>query len=116
MVTQPQSPFSPPPPRGFTFGVDWMLLLTVVMAATALLVGYAFFLPSVTTELNAWLGRTVPPGDQDENRRAHIVFLVLCYSMPMILAVAARSVQLAGRKLAGRLAAEDQEDERFRME
>lgn len=116
MVAQPQSPFSPEPPRGLTFGVDWMLLLTVVMAATAMLVGYALFLPSVTTELNAWLGRTVPPGDQDENRRAQIVFLVLCYAMPMILAIAARGVQLLGRMIARRLASEDREDERFRME
>lgn len=115
MSPQPQSPFSSPP-RRLTFGVDWMLLLTVVMAATAMLVGYALFLPSVTTELNAWLGRTVTPGDQDENRRAQIVFLILCYSMPMILAVAARGVQLVGRKLASRLAEGDQEDERFRME
>lgn len=116
MAPQPQSPFSAPPQRGFTFGVDWMLLLTVIMAAAAMLVGYALFLPSVTTELNAWLGRTVSPGDQDDNRRAQIVFLILCYSMPMILATAARSVQLAGRMVARLLAAEQKEDERFRME
>ncbi|MGN6548128.1 MAG: hypothetical protein ACTHK7_24040 [Aureliella sp.] len=114
-MSSTQSPFSPPP-RGFTFGVDWMLLLMVVAAAGTALVGYALFLPSVTTELNAWLGRTVAPGDEDQNRFRQIVFLILCYSMPMILAAAARAVQLAGRKLASWLPREDQEDDRFRME
>ena len=96
--------------------MDWVLLLTLVAAATATLVGYAFFLPSVTSELNAWIGRSTPPSNEDDSRHAQIVFLLLCYSAPMILGLAARLVQLAVRKLALRWAVENEDDPRFRME
>lgn len=96
--------------------MDWVLLLTLVAAATATLVGYALFLPSVTDEINAWIGRSVPPGNEDQNRRAQVVFLLMCYSAPMILGLVARLVQLGGRKLASRLETREEDDARFRME
>lgn len=115
MVNQPESPFSPEQPR-LTFGLDWILLLTLVAAATATLVGYALFLPSVTSEWNAWMGRPALPGEEDNNRRAHIIFLVLCYAAPMILGLAVRLVHSAGKWVAERLNARSAEDEDFRME
>ena len=116
MTTGPDSPFLPQTKRRLTFGTDWVLLLTVVAAATATLVGYALFLPAVTNEFNAWMGATTVPADDDGNRRAQIVFLMLCYAAPMILGLMARMVQLAGQKLARRLAARDEDDPQFRME
>lgn len=114
-MSNTQSPFSPPPPK-FTFGVDWMLLVMVVAAATALMFTYALFLPSVTSELNAWMGRSSALGDVGENRRAQIVFLMLCYSAPMILGLAARLIQLGGRMLASRLEDQPGNDDEFTME
>lgn len=115
MTNQPESPFSAQQTR-LTFGLDWILLLTLVAAATATLVGYALFLPSVTSELNAWLGKPAVSGDGDNNRRAHIVFLVLCYAAPMILGLAVRLVHSAGKWVALRLNAASADDENFRME
>lgn len=114
-MSDPQSPFSPPP-RKFTFGMDWMLLVMMVAAATALMFAYALFLPAVTSEFNAWLGRTVDLGEVGENRRAQIVFLMLCYSAPMILGLAARLIQIGGRMLAKRLEDKPGDDDEFSME
>lgn len=114
-MNEPQSPFSPPPPK-VTFGMDWMLLVTMVAAATTLMFAYALFLPSVTSELNAWLGRAVDLGEVGENRRAHIVFLMLCYSAPMILGLVARLIQIGGRMLAKRLEDQVSNDDEFTME
>ena len=118
MAPRVESPFSTGSERRWTFGMDWVLLLTLVAAASATLVGYALFLPSVTNEINAWIGRSVPPGDEDQSRRAQIVFLMLCYAAPMLLGLVARLVQIAGRQLANRLAAgdEDEDDPQFRMD
>ena len=116
MAPQVESPFSTGSERRWTFGMDWVLLLTVVAAATATLIGYALFLPSVTSEINAWMGRSVPPGDGEQNRRDQIVFLMLCYAAPMFLAVAARVVQVVGRKLVSRMAAPIEDDAQFRMD
>jgi hypothetical protein len=96
--------------------MDWVLLLTLVAAATAMLAGYALFLPSVTTELNAWLGRTSAPVAEEASRRGQIVFLLLCYAAPMVLSLAARLVQVAARGLLSRLADREEDDPRFRME
>ena len=93
-----------------------MLLLTVVAAATATLVGYALFLPAVTSEFNAWMGATTAPSNEDGNRRAQIVFLMLCYAAPMMLGLAARLVQLAGQTLAKRMASREDDNPEFRME
>lgn len=114
-MSDTQSPFSPPPPK-FTFGMDWMLLVTMVAAATALMFTYSLFLPSVTSELNAWLGRTVDLGNSADNRRAHIVFLMLCYSAPMILGLAARLIHLGGQMLAKSLKEQPGVDDEFTME
>lgn len=114
-MSDPQSPFSPPPEK-FTFGMDWMLLVTMVAAATALMFAYSLFLPAVTSELNAWMGRTVDLGEAGENRRAHIVFLMLCYSAPMILGLVARLIQIGGRMLAKKLQDQAGADDEFTME
>ena len=114
-MSNTQSPFSPPPPK-FTFGMDWILLVMVVVAGAALMFSYALFLPSVRSELDAWMGRTVDLGDVGENRRSQIIFLMLCYSAPMILGLAARLVQLGGRMLASRLEDKPGNDDEFTME
>lgn len=116
MAPRVESPFSAALERRWTFGMDWVLLLTLVAATAATLVGYALFLPSVTNELNAWIGRSVPPGNEDQSRRAQIVFLMLCYAAPMLLGLVARLVQVAGRKLVNRLVVRDEEDPQFHMD
>ncbi len=93
-----------------------MLLVTMVAAATALMFTYALFLPPVTSELFAWLGRTVDLGDVGKTRRSQIIFLMMCYSAPMILGLAARLVHLGGRMLAKRLEETSSEDDEFSME
>ncbi len=114
-MSNTQSPFSQPPKK-FTFGLDWMLLVMMVSAATALMFTYALFLPAVTSELNAWMGRTVDLGEVGENRRAQIVFLMLCYAAPMILGLVARLIHLGGQLLAKRMEDKSDGDDEFTME
>lgn len=114
-MSDTQSPFSQPPKK-FTFGMDWMLLVTMVSAATALMFAYALFLPSVTSEFNAWMGRTVDLGEVGENRRSQVIFLMLCYCAPMILGLTARLIHLGGQLLAKRLQDKPGSDDEFTME
>ncbi len=115
-MVQTQSPFSTSERRSLTFGMDWLLLVTFVAAATALMLGYALFLPSVRAELNAWLGRPTEEGQLEDNRRMHIIFLMMCYSAPLVLGLVARLVHFGGRYLAERLQPADDDDSEFRME
>ena len=114
-MSETQSPFSPPPKK-FTFGLDWMLMVMMVAAATALMFAYALLLPPVTSELNAWLGRTADLGEGGGTRRSQIVFLMLCYAAPMILGLVARLIQIAGRLLAKRMVEATEGDDEFSME
>lgn len=115
MAGQTETPFSAPEPR-LTFGLDWILLLTLVAATAAALVGYALFLPLITGELNAWLGRPAVSSEAGENRRAHIMFLLLCYAAPMILGLTVRLVHASGIAVGKRLEARAADDDDFRME
>ncbi len=114
-MSDTQSPFSQPPKK-FTFGLDWMLLVMMVAAATALMFTCALMLPPVTSELNAWMGRTVDLGDVGENRRSQIVFLMICYSAPMILGLMARLIHLGGRVLSKQLDESSDKHDEFTME
>lgn len=114
MRLEPQSPFMQPA-KNPTFGVAWLLLLTVVAAATMAMVSYSFFLPAVTNEVNAWLGRSLAVVDQGDDRRAHVIFLVLCYSIPMALVFAAHMVQRFLRIVIKMVAQSQATDEEFRM-
>ena len=93
-----------------------MLLVTAVAASAVLLVVYSLFLPSVTNEANAWLGRTVAPTALGDDRRAHVIFLVLCYSAPMTLALMTGIIQRLGRWVIARLFAADEVSDEFRMD
>jgi hypothetical protein len=80
------------------------------------LTGYALFLPSVTSELNAWMGRVALSAEGDESRRGQVVFLILCYSGPMILGLVVRVVHLVAQKLIHLLSQPAEDDAEFRME
>lgn len=111
-----ESPFMPTQPR-FTVGISWMLLVTLVAAASSLLALRALTLPPVIAELSAWFGQTPDPGDNAANRRAQVIFLLLCYSAPLIIGLVTRIVHLSLKRVLARVDQRSQEDdEPFRME
>ena len=72
-------------PIRMSFGTMLMLLLMVVSAGLALLIYYAMRVPAITSELNAWLGRTDAVVSTADARQAQVVFAMFLYAAPMAL-------------------------------
>lgn len=99
------------------FGTILLMLLTVVAAGVSLLVYYASQVPAITSEFNAWMGRPNPVSDSAEARLAHLKFLLVVYSAPLLLGTLVYLVHFMISALERWLRARDpNEDEPFRME
>ncbi len=115
-MNQPHSPFSKRQ-RPLAVGVDWILLVTLVSALVALLIGYASLLPSVTSEISAWMGQPASSVGTESSRRAQVTFLMIAYSAPLGLALVIRLCQLFVRwVLKATARPEDESEDQFRME
>lgn len=113
----PESPFMPVEPVRFGFGTIMIMLWTVVAAGLGMLLFYAMRVPAITSELNAWFGRSVAMADSVEGRRAQVIFALLVYSAPLGLAflvyVMHHGVRWMDRLTRGD---PDSSDDAFRME
>ncbi len=95
-----------------------LLLLMVVSAGVGLLIYYALRVPAITTELNAWLGKTEAVTGSAEARQAQVVFAMFLYAAPMALGILVWLLHLGINWIDRRRSALQQadEDESFRME
>lgn len=75
----------PRQPVRLGFGTMIILLLMVVGAGVGLLIFFAMRVPALTTELNAWLGRTSENVDPDAARLAQLKFALIVYTAPLAL-------------------------------
>jgi len=81
-----QSPFLAEKPRKFQFSLGSLLLAMVIFSTMSASLLWASRLPLVSNELNAWMG-TVPSTNRDgSDRRTQLMFLILCYSSPLLMA------------------------------
>jgi uncharacterized membrane protein AbrB (regulator of aidB expression) len=111
-----ESPFLKPAPRQMSFTMVLLLLLMVIAAGLGLLIYNALRVPAVTMELDAWLGRQSKVIDTADGREAQIVFVMFCYSAPLILGILVYTFhQLINFFENLRAQREIVEDERFRM-
>lgn len=95
-----------------------MLLLMVVSAGMGLLFYYAMRVPAITSELNAWMGRTDEVVARGDARKAQVVFAMFVYSAPMALGILVWLLHLAINcfdRYAARWRSEESDAE-FRME
>ena len=68
------------------FGVGTLMIAMAVFAVTSACFLFASQLPIVSKEIYAWMG-TVPPKNANENDRFfQLIFLIICYSSPLVLA------------------------------
>ncbi len=121
-ATKPQterfdSPFMQPQPVKLGFGIMVMLLITVVFAGLGLLILLAMRVPAITSEFNAWLGRTGTNADPASGRQAQVIFATFLYTVPLGLGIFVYGlhhlVNWIDRRARDRRAEED--DEQFRM-
>lgn len=93
-----------------------MLLLMVVFAGFSLLIYNAMNVPAITNELDAWLGRQSRTVNTADSREAQIVFVMFCYSAPLMLGILVhglhQGINFLDRRMRDR---ELEEDESFRM-
>lgn len=92
------------------------MLFTTVAAGVGLLVYNAFKVPAITSELNAWFGISTPPVDVAESHKAQIIFVLFCYSAPLLLGIFVNFFHQIVVLLNRYTAPDDQEDDPFRME
>jgi hypothetical protein len=68
------------------FGVRTLLTAMAVFAVTSACFLFASQLPLVSKEIHAWMG-TVPSKNTDGGDRfLQLIFLIICYSSPLLLA------------------------------
>jgi sterol desaturase/sphingolipid hydroxylase (fatty acid hydroxylase superfamily) len=82
-----ESPFRQPSTVRLSFGTMLILLLMVVGAGVGVLLYFAFRVPAITTEINAWLGRPDTNVDRGDARRAQLVFALFVYTAPLALGI-----------------------------
>lgn len=83
----------------------------VVAAGCGLLIYNAMNVPAITNELNAWLGRQSKTVNTADSREAQIVFVMFCYSAPLMLGILVhglhRVINILDRRMRERELAED---------
>lgn len=82
-----ESPFMKRETVRFSFGTMLILLLMVVGAGVGVLLYYAFRVPAITSELNAWLGRPDADINRGDARRAQVTFALFVYTAPLALGI-----------------------------
>ncbi len=111
------SPFLQAEPLRVKFSTIMMLLLMVVGAGGGVLIYYALQVPAITSELNAWMGRTNPVSDTASGRSAHMHFLLVMYAAPLALGLCVYILQFGIAWLDARARSQDNSsDDEFRME
>ena len=98
------------------FGTMMLMLLTVVGAGIGLLLYYAFRVPAITTELNAWFGRPDTVVDRGDARRAQLTFALFVYTAPLALGIFVYGVHFVVNLINRNARVEQDNDEPFRME
>lgn len=110
------SPFLKVQPRKLSFSSILILLLMVVFAGMGLLVYNALNVPAITNELDAWLGRQSKSVETADSREAQIIFVMFCYSAPLMLGILVHSLHMVINFFDRRQRELDREDdEAFRM-
>ena len=88
----------------------------VVFAGFSLLIYNAMNVPAITNELDAWLGRQSRTVNTADSREAQIVFVMFCYSAPLLLGILVHGlhqvINFFDRRMRDR---ELEEDQAFRM-
>ena len=110
------SPFLKQQPRRLSFSSILILLLMVVFAGMGLLIYNALNVPAITNELDAWLGRQSKTVETADSRKAQIIFVMFCYSAPLMLGILVHALHGIINFFDRRQQELDsQDDEAFRM-
>ena len=111
-----ESPFLQQQQVRLSFGTLLILLLMVVAAGVSLLLYWAVHVPAITSEVNAWLGRSAPVVDPKQARRSQLYFALIVYSAPLALGIFVHTLHFAINAIAKQMSQEQEDDEQFRME
>jgi len=89
-----------------------LLLLMVIVSTISALLLWASRLPMVTNEIHVWLGTTPAVNQDGTDRGTQLVFLLFCYSAPLLIVAILQNTMLILRFLERRSSAttEDAED------
>jgi uncharacterized iron-regulated membrane protein len=105
------SPFASKKTAGFQFSMSSLLILMIVSSVMSASLLWASRLPMVTNEVHLWLG-TTPAANQDgTDRGTQLIFLLFCYSAPLLLAALIHSSLLLIRATQSQIQTDDTFDE-----
>ncbi len=110
-----ESPFMQRQPVRLSFSTMLIFLLMVVGAGIGILLYYAFRVPAITAELNAWFGRPDVDIDRGDARRAQVTFALFVYTAPLALGILVYLAHFVVNWLNRATAERSESDEQFRM-
>jgi len=111
--SSPLTPFAERRPRGFQFSMGSLLIIMAIVSVMSACLLWASRLPLVTNEIHLWLGTTPAANDDGTDRGAQLVFLLFCYSAPLLMAALIHSSLLLIRLVQPRFrSAQELDDER----
>ncbi len=84
----------------FQFSLASLLIAMAIFSLMSACLLWASRLPSVTDELHAWMG-TIPSTNRDgTDRSTQLMFLLFCYSTPLMLAATIHFIFVVSRYFA----------------
>ena len=111
--SSPLTPFAERQPTGFQFSMGSLLIIMAIVSVMSACLLWASRLPLVTNEIHVWLGTTPAANDDGTDRGAQLIFLLFCYSAPLLMAALIHSSLLLIRLLQPQFQSAEEVDEEF---
>jgi hypothetical protein len=102
MSDNPQidSPFAPANKPRYTVSLAMLLMSMFVFAALSMLIMFAARVPIIANTIHDFFGLPLSPKPDKPDRTSHLVFLLFCYTSPLLLATWVGLMHSAGKYLA----------------
>ncbi len=84
-ASQTATPFAKRQPSGFQFSMGSLLVIMLLVSVMSASLLWASRLPMVTDEIHILLGTTPATNNDGTDRGAQLIFLLFCYSAPLLM-------------------------------
>jgi len=93
-----------------------LLVLMVVISAVSAILLWATRLPSVSNEIHLWLGTTPAVNQDGTDRGTQLVFLLFCYSAPLMVVGLLNSTRMIMQVIEGWRSSKEEFDDELQKE
>jgi hypothetical protein len=112
-ASQPATPFAKRQSSGFQFSMGSLLVIMLLVSVMSASLLWASRLPMVTDEIHILLGTTPATNNDGTDRGAQLIFLLFCYSAPLLMAALLHSSLSLARMFQTRFGSSSEPEEDF---